>query len=69
MDRLQRIEMLMQVLQGKADRSILKTNKVVCFIGGDPETRFKINGSSSSFGDVFALLNEDPAFETEVIKL
>ena len=57
MDRAQKIDLLMQVIQGTADRSILKTNKVVCFIGGDPESRFKINGSTASFGDVFALLN------------
>lgn len=69
MDRSQRIELLMQVLQGKAPKSILKTNKVVCFIGGDPENRFKINGNNATFGDVFALLNEDPTFETEVIRL
>ena len=67
MDRVQKLDLLVQVLQGKADRTILKTNKVICFIGGNPVTRFTINGNTATFGDVFALLNEDPNFTTEII--
>ena len=67
MDRLTKIDLLMQVIQGAADRSILKTNKLLFRRGVGNEQMFEINGKQATLTDVFTLFYTDPTFTTEII--
>ncbi|MGN7203933.1 hypothetical protein ACTHQF_06635 [Pedobacter sp. SAFR-022] len=68
MNKSQKIESLMQVLKGRAPKSILKRNKLLFRRGSDTGRMFLLNGSTITLSDVFSLLYTDDTFEVEVTK-
>jgi hypothetical protein len=65
MDRTQKIDRLIRVLQGTAPKAILKPGKLV-LNRGNTDQRFMYNGAAVSLKEVFALFYTNDDFECEV---
>lgn len=66
MDRSEKIQKLLQVLQG-APKEILKVTKLTFIQGAPANKMFLIDGKIATFKDVFSLVNQQNVI-SEVVK-